>query len=292
MNPADGGLPKLKNLSVEGGFKWPMNVVTQLTTFKLTGPVGLEASDLIDFFRRNTSLESLELNNLNVSRSPQSTREEPIELPHLTKLSVRNAMCGCALSLLNLPPLKRLRVSLLRGRGSSDTGWVAIVGHSGLDAQSFKFTEFSPATQGGALFKALNNASLSSVTSLSLIEGMSEQDLPLLPDRACVLLEHLPRVERLCLRPSYLALKATLRLRDNPGLCPELRELEVTVTLTCWIHIFGPVSRVVKARGGTGRRMRRIEYLLDGSEREREAVRVEWDRLWRDMELDRYIGDE
>jgi hypothetical protein len=121
---------------------------------------------------------------------------------------------------------------------------------------------------------------------------MPEQDLPLLADRACGLLEHLPRVERLCLRPSCLALEAALRLRDTPWLCPELRELEVAVTAMRWKHIFGPVSRIVKAHGGTGRRMRRIEYSLNGSERERETVRVEWDRLWRDMELDRYIGDE
>jgi hypothetical protein len=314
--PANGGLPRLKNLSVRGGFRWPMNVAIQLTTFKLTGPINLESSDLTDFLRRNTSLESLELNNLNVSRPSKSKREEPIELLYLTKLAVRNATFGCVLSLLNLPSLKQLWVSSDGERNLwSDTDWselcprlaitnleaqyfappyerIEVLGSKGLDTQSLRFTEFSLQTQGYALFESLANASLSSVTSLSLINGMPEQDPSPLTNEICALIEHFPRVERLRLCPSHLALEVVLCLRDGSGLCPELRELQVTVTPMCWMSIFRAVFQVVKDRGGTKRRLRSVECLPNGSEQERETVRVKWDGSWNDRGLDRYIGDE
>jgi hypothetical protein len=92
-----------------------------------------------------------------------------------------------------------------------------------------------------------------------------------------------------------LALKVVSRLCENSGLCPELRELEVAVTVMYWEYIFGLVAEMVEARtrGGTGRRMRRVECLPNlGPEQEREMMREMWDRFWRDLGLDKYLDDE
>ena len=316
VHPVNSGLPRLKNLSIEGGTTCLMNVATQLTTFKLTGPINLESSDLINFFRRNASLELIQLNNLSVSKPSRSRREEPIKLPYLTKLTIHDAAVGCVLSLLNLPSLKQLRV-LSHGERNPwlDTHWfelcpqlaitnleaqyftprperIVVVGSSGLDTRSLWFTESFIRTQGSALFRALAYASLSSVTSLSLINGMPEQSSEPFVSGIHALIEHLPRVERLSLCPSHLALQVALCLRDDSGLCPELRELQVTITLTRWMCIFRAVCQAVKDRGGTERRLRRVECLPNGSEQERETLRVKWDGSWRDRGLDRYIGDE
>ena len=167
-----------------------------------------------------------------------------------------------------------------------------MIGSRGLDTQSLQFTVFSPQAQAYALFEALANASLSSVTSLSLINGMPEQVPSPLTTEICALLKHLPRVERLRLCPSYLALRVVWHLRDNPGLCPELKELELSVSATYGIYIFGLVAQVAEDRSGTERRLRRVECFPNGSEQEREGLREVWDWLRKDMELDGYLGDE
>ena len=314
--PADGRLPSLKNLSVEGGIMWPVIVATQLTTFKLKGPFDINCSDLVHFFRSNPSLESLEFNNLHVSRSSRTRREKPIELPYLTKLSANNATFGCVLPLLKAPSLKQLWVLSFGERNPwLDTDWfelssrlaitnleaqyfappyekIEVLGSKGFDTYSLRLAESSLRTRGSTLFKALAYASLSSVTSLSLINGVPEQTSSPLSNEICALLEHLPRVERLRLCPSYLALAAASCLRDDPGLCSKLRELQVTVAFVRLMRIFRPVSQVVEARGGTERRLKRVECLPNGSEQERETVRVKWDQSWRDMGLDRYLDGE
>ena len=106
-----------------------------------------------------------------------------------------------------------------------------MAGSSGLDTQPLHFTEFSPATQGTALFGSLSNASLSSVTSVSLVRSMPEGGVSSsLTAAICSLLEGLPRVERMHLCPSGLALEVLRRLNESLELCPELRKLRVAVT--------------------------------------------------------------
>lgn len=105
VDPADAGLPRMKRLTVERGIGWPMDVAAQLTTFKLQGPIDLESAALADFFRRNTSLEVLELDNLTISSPPSGRPEEPIELPRLSKLLIQDSTRQHILPLLNLPSL-------------------------------------------------------------------------------------------------------------------------------------------------------------------------------------------
>ena len=309
-SPVLGGLPMLKILSIEGCMNWTISVATHLTIFKLKGPIRLELPSLIEFFRRNTSLESLELTNLDVQEPLNCHREETIELPHLTKLLVRNATCGCMLSLLNLPSLNLLWVYSLKRRNPwSDYDWskiydrlsitnlevqygasiherITVAGSRGLDTQSLRFTVFSPTTQGVTLFRSFSNASLSSVTSVSLIgntpEGGASSSLT---TAICGLLGQFPRVECMRLCQSGLAVEVTRRLSEDSELCPELRELEVTVTgETCTRTIAELLAKVAKARagGGDGRKMRRVECLHPaGSQRSGEVrTRAVWGRLW------------
>lgn len=109
--PANGGPPRLENLFPKEGQVADGSercYITDDVKAKRSPRhrVSHESSDFIDFFWRNTTPESLKLNDLSVSRSSLSKQEEPVELPHLTRLSVHNATFGYVLSLLNLPPLK------------------------------------------------------------------------------------------------------------------------------------------------------------------------------------------
>ena len=322
--PAYGGsvnvkLPRLKNLHIEGGIQWPMNVAAQLTTFKLKGPIELEASALTNFFRRNTSLQSLDLNNLNVLESSRNRRGQPIELLYLTKLSVHNATSGHILSLLTLPSLKQLWVTSLKGRSVwSGYDWselcprlllttikveyhaypskrIVVEGGSGLDTQSLRFAEFSPVTQGAAMFRSLANIPLASVISIALIDNMPEGNTSLPTAEICAQLEHLPRVRTMRLCPSDLALEVVWRLRDDLELCPELRELEVTVTGQTCRTVAEVMVEMVKARGvDGGGRMMKVGYFLPKGSQRREVVRVRrvWSRLWEKVELEKYLSDE
>jgi len=305
MGSASGGFPRLKDLSVGGGIEWPMNVATKLTAFELRGPIDLRASALVEFFRRNTSLQSLGLNNLVVSKSSRSKGEEQTELPYLTKLSVRGTTPGHILPLLNLPSLKLLWVTSLEGRNAwSGYDWsdlctrllvttlkaeytasphkrITVEGYSGLGAQSLSFTEFLPTVQ--AVFRSLANISLASVTSLFLIDNMPEGIVSLPTAEICALLEHLPRVGLMRLCPSDLAVEVVRRLRDHSELCPELRELMVTVTcltVTCQTckMVADIVVEMVKARasGGDEGIVRRVERLLPTGSGRREEVMWSW----------------
>jgi hypothetical protein len=299
-DPAHGGLPKLKVLVVGGSPNWPMKVATHLTVFKLEGTVNLKLETLAKFLRMNTSLKTLELKNLSVRGSPGWQREEPIELPHLDELSVRDATCGYALALLRLPSLKQLRVSSsgeqdpwkhspwaefcsqlfitsleATYRSSWDDGVTVIGSSDGIDAQSLRFTEFnSPEVIGTSLFGSLSNASLSSVTSLSLIKNMPEGHMsPSLVAAMCDLLNHLPRVERMRLRPSKLVVEFTRRLSGDSKLCPMLRELAMRVTEKACKTVLKLVAGM-KARTEARRKITVI--LLQGGEAE---TRVMWNKL-------------
>lgn len=287
-NLRPGGLSRLKILSLEKRINWPMNVVTQLTTFKLKGPMGIELTTLVEFLRRNLSLESLELTDVDVRRPLNSKREEPIELPHLTQLSVHKGTCGSALSLLNLPSLKRLWAFSFKDQNTwSDYDWsklcsrlpianlevqynssiherIMVVGSSELGTQSLRLAEFSPTTKSAALFGSLSNAPFPSVTSVCLIKNMPEEGVsPSLTTAICRFLGQLPRVERMQLRPNGLADEVVRCLSDNSELCPELRELEVTASEMPCKRAVELVAEVVKARAsyGGGRKMGRIGYL-------------------------------
>jgi len=193
-NLRPGRLPRLKILSIEKRFDRPTNV-------KLKGPVGIELATLAEFFRRNASLESLELADLDVREPLSNRREEPIELPHLARLSVHKATRGCVLSLLNLPSLKCLWVFSFKDQNPwSDYDWsrlcsqlpitnlevryvsslherITVPGSSGLDTQSLRLTEFSHTIKGATLFKSLSNALFPSITSVYLIKDMPEDDV-------------------------------------------------------------------------------------------------------------------
>jgi len=125
---------------------------------------------------------------------------------------------------------------------------------------------------------------------------MPEEITSLPTAEICALLEHLPIVGRMRICPSGLALEVVWRLRDDLELCPELRELEVTVTSRTCRKVSGIMFEMVKARAvdGDGMMMRRVEYLLPkGSQRiEEVGVRMMWSRLWEKAELWKYLSGE
>jgi len=73
--------------------------------------------------------------------------------------------------------------------------------------------------------------------------------------------------------PSNLALEVVWRLRDDLELCPELRELEVTVTGRICKTVAEIAVEMVKARasGGDGKVMM-VGYLLPKGSRRREVM--------------------
>lgn len=169
-------------------------------------------------------------------------------------------------------------------------------GHSGLDTQSLRFTEFSPTTYGAAMFRALANVSLSSVTSISLIDDMPEGN-PAQPTAAiCALLEYLTRVTFMRLCPGGLVLEVVRRLGDDLELCPELRELEVVVAGRTCRMVSEVMVEMVKARAGGGaeRKMRKVECSPPADSQRSEEVRVRrvWGKLRERAELEKYLSDE
>ena len=245
---------KLKVFVIEGGPSWPISVATHLTAIELKAIEKLELKTLTEFFRMNTSLETLELTNLLVLEPSGWQMEEPVELPHLNKLTVCDATCGRTLSLLRLPSLKQLRVSSSRGQHYlKHSPWAdicprlpitsleahfnpcwkggtayTVVGRSNrMDDWSLCFKSKIPGTP---LLQSLSNASLSSVTSISFVENAPERHLwPSLIDAICQLLKHLPQVERMRLGPSQLVINVVKRLSGDSTLCPKLRELTMRV---------------------------------------------------------------
>lgn len=321
-DPTQSNLSRLETLSIYGRYNWPVKVATNLTTLKLMGFMELELTTLTEFFRRNTTLESLELANMTVRESPSYHREEPIELPHLVKLSVRGATCGSALALLNLSSVKHLWVSLGERVPWSDSLWpeicsrllitsleaeystsntITVAGSRGPDTHILRLVETnkSPPILGTALFKLLSNASLSSVTSLHLVKNATEKGMsPQLIAAICNLLKHLPQVEHVRLCPSTLAVAGMTQLSGNPRLCPELRRLEVVVTEKTCKLILGFLTQLVEARAGGGDRSRIQNvtglYPADPEllRREKVGIRVVWKKHRMEAGLEEYMSGE
>lgn len=277
----DGELPRLRYLSLKTGFKWPLTVAKNLTTLKLEGPMDLQLACFTDLLQRNTSLVSLEIIDVHVLGSPGPHQGKPIDLPHLTELSVCDASktCGSALALLCLPSLKclmgfyktresfwqespwsrfcsRLSFTNLEARyHSSSRGSVEVIGSDRSHAQSLYLQEFlhGRVRVSATLFKSLYNRSLSSVTSFSFIKNMPEKSMSSEQVSAIGdLLKYLWRAERMHLCPTRLVFEVLHRLKSDPGLCPGLRELEVVVTDTAVEKIMGLGGRALKARAAAG----------------------------------------
>jgi hypothetical protein len=87
--------------------------------------------------------------------------------------------------------------------------------------------EFTPIIMGAALFKSLSNASLPSVTSVSLIKGIPPS---MLIKAILGLIEHLPQVECMRISPSHLATQVLQNPSGSLELYPELMEFDVTAT--------------------------------------------------------------
>ena len=255
----EGSLPRLRDLSIQGGFNWPMKTAKHLSNLKLQGPMDLEFTVFAGFLRKNTSLESLDLTDVNVLKPFSNCQEKSIELPHLNKLRVCDdgTTCGGALPLLNIPSLRRLSVvstaqqgflshspwsqfcgglsitSLKAGYCAPPRGYatITVVGSDESGIQSLYLKELSYPGISTPLFRSLSNPSLSSVTSFSFVDDMPEGILSLRQVSAiCDLLKHLSRVECMHLCPSRLAVGVVRRLRDDPELCPGLRVLGIIVT--------------------------------------------------------------
>jgi hypothetical protein len=277
----DGGLPRLRDLSIRGGFNWPLAAARHLKTLRLRETMDLELAVFARFLRRNTSLQYLDLTYVNILKTFSYRQEEPIKLPYLNELQVRinDGTCGRALALLRLPSLKRLSVISEARQGflshsplsefcsqlsitSLEGGYcvpprgnatITVVGSNELGTRSLCFEEFPFPGMSTTLFRSLSIPSLASVTSFSfgneIPEGiMSSQQILAI----CDLLKHLSRVERMSLSPSRLAVGIVRRLRNDSELCPRLRVLGIIVTPEIRETAANLVVEMLKSRASGG----------------------------------------
>lgn len=274
-----GGLLRIRDLYVKGGFCWSLKTFKHLTTLKLTGLVDVKLEDFTEILQRNTLLKDLELAYVNVRGSPNLNREGLIKLPHLKKLKIRDddKTCGNAFVLLNLPSLESLSVRSLAGQSfSPHSPWsrfcrplvitsleseyrrvpssreITVVGSNKLGTRCLHFKEHSLDMDVPTFFRSLSNPWLSSVTRFFFIRGMPDGVMaPGQISAICDLLTHLSRVEYMRLRPSQLAVEVVQRLRGDPKLCPRLGELQMTVSGTLQATV-SVVEEMLKDRTGRG----------------------------------------
>ena len=308
--------PGLRVLSIGRSQNWPINTAAHITTLELRGPMDLKFETLSGFFRRNLTLQTLELIDLDVLDLFDRHLEEPVELPHLNRLSVVNTACGRLPTVLRLPSLRHLHVLSSGPQDTwSDSPWpkfcgglritnlgakydpsrregITVVGFRGLGARSSHFAVFNaPIALGTALLGSLRNSSLTSVTSLSLIRDMPEGGTPPpLITAVCDLLDCLPQVKYMRLRPGELVVEVLRRLSSDPELCRELRGLEVVVTEKTCETVGKFVFRMLKARVCVDGR-RKIS-IFKGQSDGKVGTRVAWRKFWEKVGLEGGIVDE
>ncbi|KAF9787256.1 hypothetical protein BJ322DRAFT_1107319 [Thelephora terrestris] len=297
--PERNRLPRLRHLSVKRSLHWPMEFTNGLTTFKLEGQMMVPSDKLVSFLQRNLDLESLELINLHVPY--QWLSPNPIELHHLTNLSIRNVEHGHIFPHVAVPALKRLEI----GPFEQPPRWVASVWSSlqlppkinsltitchangnisvvGFDASSEQLLSLEENSVGIRLtpvFKALSDASLDLVTTLRLDEeGVNPWDqAPTAPILG--LLRSLPQLRQVDLGWDSLTGKVIACLNDHRGLCPELKGLRVKVSGQSCSSIFKSVQELVLSRADAEQWLRQVECSVSGADGDTKTVKRLWDSL-------------
>ena len=309
--PERDWLPRLRHLSVKRTLHWPMEFTSGLTTFKLEGHMVVPSDKLAGFLQRNPVLESLELINLHVPY--QWLPQKPVELHHLTKLSIRNVEHGHIFPHVVVPALKRLNIgpfeqpprwvpsvwSCLQvppeinslSITCRDYGEVSVVGFDKSSEQLLALEEHSVGIRLTPVFNALADASLDLVTALRFDEeGINPGDqAPTAPVLA--LLRGLPQLRQVDLGWDYLTGKVIACLNDHRGLCPELKDLRVKVTGKSCSLIFQSVRELVLSRADAEQWFREVKCTVSGADKDAESAKRLWDLLFLTSDLASSLRD-
>jgi len=231
--------------------------------------------DIFKLLQVTPHLKSLELIKLHVHSSPINAT--PIDLPRLTKLVIRDVEYGLLFACVTFPSLNNLTADPVQYQElSTEIVWSRLqvpaaittlrincstyyrrhmIFISGLDetqTHSLSLREYTTPTRSISMIQALCNASLASVTSLSIGRGASEvAQLP--STQICVLISQLPHLRCLGLLPSRFSLTAMKHLRDHPLICLELRVLGLAVVCETCEEVFellwGLVTHTLGTKG-------------------------------------------
>ena len=329
--PADQSkrqLPNLRYLSVKKSLDWPMKFAAGLTRFKLEGPMVAPVATLVDFLRRNQSLEHLELVNVCIPFS--LSRTQPIALNQLASFLTHNVENGNILSHMALPRIQTIELApVLPPREWFPTVWsdlqlpsdvdtvslhynhaigagssmeISIVGINKRRTQSFNLSERTAGARFTTLFGALNEVPLDSVTSLCFNgdQGREPQTWPL-PSPNGALLGNLPHLTGIYVYWNCVVEDVIQCLIDSPRTCPELKVVRVKVTSDTCDRVFGLAVALAKRRHTVKQPLHSVECVV-GETRMRggsvpgpqplsnlQATQELWDSLVRNSKLKKYL---
>lgn len=314
-DPEDNRLPRLRHLSVKKTLHWPVELTSGLTTFKLEGHMTVTPEKLIGFLQRSPALESLELINLHVPY--HFLTGKPIELDHLTKLSIRNVEHGHIFPYVALPALKSLEIGPFEqpprwvgsvwfglqvpsgatiltityhgSEGGRDK--ISAVGSDKTSNLMLALAERSVGRRFTPVLDALANASLDSVTTLCFDKEGKDLEDQVSSDPILALLRSLPQLRRVDLGWTRLTNKVLTCLNDRRELCPELKELKVKVTGQSCISTFHLVRNLVRSRADVEQWLSKVECTVSEVDGDSERTRQLWDSLFQGSNLASSLRD-
>ena len=315
-DPEHNWLPRLRHLSAKKTLYWPVEFTSGLTTFKLEGHMTITPEKLIAFLRRNPTLESLELINLHVPY--HFLPEEPVELDHLTKLSIQNVEHGHIFPYVTLPALKSLEIGpfeqpqprwvdsvwfglqvpskitaitiTYHGFGR-DQNRISVVGFDKASQRSLILAERSVGRRATPILNALANTPLDLVTTLCFIEEGSDLEDQVSSAPILSLLKSLPLLRQINLGWGHLTSKVIGCLNDHKRLCPELKDLRVGVTRQSCSLVFESVQKLTLSRADAEQWFSKVECIVLESDGGAEATRRLWDSLFRASHLAGLLRD-
>ena len=308
----DRSTPKLRYLSAKWGLPWEMKSVTSLTTLKLEAPMNI---DVFKLLQATPHLESLELVRSYTHLSP--AQPTSINMPRLTRLAMRNFEYGQLFMHIILPSLRNLYVNPIADPGepvgiiwgkiqvppaitvvkieypAHRSNEISITGSNEAETHTLNLKEY--ATRSPRMTQALCNASLASVTTLSVGRGVPELGVQLPSTPVCVLISGLPHLRRLVTFPSQFTLAVMEYLRDHPIACPELRILNLSVVRWTCEEVFKLLLEFVTNRANSKRWLHRIGcVVLKAGGNPLETSNL-WNSMSQRYELGKYLrcdGDD
>ena len=318
-NPPDpeyNRLPRLRHLSVKKTLSWPVEFTSGLSTFKLEGHMTITPEKLINFLRRNPTLESLELVNLHVPY--EFLPERSVELDHLTKLSIRNVEHGHIFPYVALPALEDLEIGpfeqppprwvnsvwfclqvppgitalTITYHGSEgDQNKISAIGFDKTSRRLLTLEEHSVGRRVAPVLDALANASLVLVTTLCFNEEGTDFEDQVSSTPILALLRSLPLLRQVDLGWGHLTSKVITCLDEHRQLCLELKDLRVKVTRQSCSSVFKSVQKLVLSRADAEQWLSKVECIVSESDGDAEATRRSWESLFQSSDLASSLRD-
>jgi len=314
-DPEHNRFPRLRHLSVKKSLYWPVEFTNGLTSFKLEGHMTVTPEKLTGFLRRNPALESLELTNFHVPY--RFLPDKPIELDHLTKLSIRNVEHGHIFPYVAVPALSSLDIGPFeqppRWVGSvwyglqvpsgitaliityhgpeGDRDKISVVGFDKTSTRLLALAEHSVARRLSPVLDALVKASLDLVTTLHFYEEGKNLEDQMPSDSILALLRSLSQLRRINLGWDHLTDKVIACLNDHRQLCPDLKDLRVKITRRSCSSRFEAVRGLVRSRANAEQWLSRVECFVSEADGDAEATKQSWDTLFRESDLASSLRD-